>query len=136
MMGTVPVTRSRLRHQPLTALAGPDGKWLQIACNQGDAGVMTVCERRARRTALAGWWRTALHHARHRGEEALRHLDPPATAEDADQFCRSYEGGSLVVVRLREEREELAREIRQSSRRASSTRCSRRGIGPRRSWQT
>ena len=25
--------------------AGPDGKWVQVACNQSDAGVMTVCER-------------------------------------------------------------------------------------------
>lgn len=94
--------------------AGPDGKWLQIACNQGDAGVMTVCEREPvgqRSQACGGPLCTTLSATA--GKKRYVISISPATAEDADQFCRSYEGGSLVVFDSREEREELAREIRQ-----------------------
>lgn len=95
-------------------VAGPDGQWLQVACKDSDAGVATICEREPvgqRSQSCGGPLCTTLPSTA--GKKRYVVSISPATATQADEFCRSYPGGSLVVFDSREEREELAREIRQ-----------------------
>lgn len=94
-------------------LAAADGGWLQIPCNQ-TSGVATICEREPlgqRSQSCGGPLCTTL--ASSAGKKRYVISISPASAEQADQFCRGYEGGSLVVLESREEREELAHELRQ-----------------------
>lgn len=107
---------------PLVADAGPrpnclaadvDDRWVQVACNRSDPDILTVCEREPvgqRSQPCGGPLCTTL--ASTAGKKRYVISISPATAEEADQLCRGYEGGSLVVFESREEREELAREIR------------------------
>lgn len=89
------------------------GGWLQIPCSQSDPRVATICEREPlgqRSQSCGGPLCTTLSSTAGRKRYVIS--ISPANAEQADQFCRGYPNGSLVVFESREEREELARELR------------------------
>jgi hypothetical protein len=101
---------SGLDHHCLVAAGG---RWLQVACDESDAGIQTVCEREpiGQRSQPCGGPLCATLASTAGRKRYVISLSP-ATAEQADLSCSGYEGGSLVVFESREEREELAREIR------------------------
>lgn len=94
-------------------VASARDEWVRVPCSEQDAGYLTVCEREPagqRAQYCAGPYCTTLVPT----QGKKRYVISPAktSAAEADAFCRGYDGGTLVVFESREEREQLAREIR------------------------
>jgi hypothetical protein len=98
-------------------IAWSNGGWLQVPCSPADAGTMTtrttICEREpigARaQDCIGGFCFTLANTAgKKRYLVAVSATDPDTAALS----CSGLDGGSLVVFESREEREQLAHEIR------------------------
>lgn len=90
-------------------LAAVGDRWVQVPCR---STLLTVCEREPlgrRAQACGGPLCTTL--ASTAGTKRYVIANATASATAADEFCRSYPGGSLAVFDSREEREQLAHEI-------------------------
>ncbi len=84
-------------------IAASDDKWLQIPCNRRDSNILTICEREPlgqRAQACGGPLCSTLPSTAGRKRYVISLAT--ATAPQADQFCRGYPGGSLVVLESRE----------------------------------
>jgi hypothetical protein len=109
---------------PCLATSAPAGAtstartWLQVACDRTDGGAVTrsrttICEREpigARAQDCIGGFCFTL--ARTAGSKRYLAVVAPTDPDTAQQVCSGLDGGSLVTFGSREEREQLAREIR------------------------
>lgn len=98
-------------------IAWSGGAWLQVPCSPADAGTLTsrttICEREPpgvrAQDCIGGFCFTLASTAgTKRYLVAVAATDP----DNAEEVCSGLDGGSLVVFGSREEREQLAHEIR------------------------
>jgi hypothetical protein len=95
-----------------SCVASRGGTWFQVPCS-GTSTRPTICERepegvRAQACGNDGFCFTLPQTA---GVKSYLVAVSPADPETADTTCRFLDGGSLVVLDSREEREQLAHEI-------------------------
>ena len=102
---------------PTDCIASSDGGWVQVPCIPADAGApttrTTICEREPvgvrAEDCIGGFCFTLASTAgKKRYLVAVGMTDPDTAA----QSCAGFDGGSLVILESREEREQLAHEIR------------------------
>lgn len=93
-------------------VASVDGVWRAVACDDGGAAYATICEREplGRRGQACGG-AICFTLPRTAGEKTYVLFASSEPPEIAAQTCRSYPGGSLVLLDSAEEREQLAREV-------------------------
>lgn len=96
-----------------TCLVATDGRWLRVGCN-GTTVRTTLCEREPigqRMYPCGGLLCTTLPPT----AASKRYVVWPsaAAADEARDVCASLDGGSLVIFDSPEEREQLARELRE-----------------------